>query len=257
MFKAHPWEEKKTNIQTSFTRDALLNYIAGFPEEERERIKIVDHYPIEKIFANSDYIAGLNSQSLIEAAFNGLKPLQFGNAFFGGKGFTGDYSLNNCAGCVEDLISGKFSGTLTLQEYKKFEEFLHRLLQGQLVSVHDSGVSKLSDIFEGPTVIGLAKRVEPKGGALPATSEEKMSAEINTAMSVAVSSSKTSAVQKISHNVNKDTDSGKVSNSGLPKQNELKKNKKLRKFFANPRKFCADSNKPVLRVMRHIFPHKA
>lgn len=244
VFKAHPWEEKKNNVRTSFTRDILLSYVDEFPDVEKERIKIVDHYPIDKLFSKSDFVVGLNSQSLIEAAFNGLKPIQFGNAFFGGKGFTVDYSLNNCKGCVEDLISGKFSGTLSMQEYKKFEEFLVRLFQNQLVSVHDSGVTKLSSVFESATVISLAKGFISKTNNDSSPSEKKI--ENSTSKAVEVTQSVNST--------NKLEFTGKNSNHEESKNARL--NKKFKKFLINPRKFFADSNNSIVRVMRHLFPQK-
>lgn len=247
VFKAHPWEEKKTNILTSFTRDTLLKYIAELPEEERERIKIVDHYPIEKLFSNSEFVVGLNSQSLLEAAFSGLKPLQFGNAFFGGRGFTSDYPLKNIKDCVADLISGKISGTLSLHEYKNFEEFSRRLLQGQLVSVHDSGVLKLESIFGSPVTIGLAKKVESPvklQSAVPKNLEKKSGI-----------ASPPLAEKKVSANPIKDSAIKEViPDEGMHKNIFTLKNKKIRKFVNNPRKFCADSNISLVRMARFVFP---
>ncbi|MPS87686.1 MAG: capsule biosynthesis protein [Comamonas sp.] len=238
VFKSHPWEEKKTNIKTSLTRDILLKYISDLPEVEKCRIKIVDHYPIEKLFANSDFVAGLNSQSLIEAAFNGLKPLQFGNAFFGGKGFTGDYPLTGCKDCVDDILAGNINGTLNFSEYKNFETFLCRLMQGQLVSVHDSGVSKIESIFLSPATIGVAKKSSPKNDVPPKV--EDVPKKVNGPSALVVA-----------NKVQIKSSPAKEENSR--KDNISAKNRKFKKFIANPRKFFADSKSPLARSIRHLF----
>lgn len=233
IFKSHPWEEKKVNIKKSLTRDILLNYIEGLSELEKSRIKIVDHYPIEKIFEISDFVAGLNSQTLIEAAFNGLKPFQFGNAFFGGKGFTGDYPLTGCKDFVKDISSGGVNGVMNFLEYKNFETFLCRLLQGQLVSVHDSGVSKLDSIFFSPTTIALVKKSVTKTNIVTKVADVK--AVKNKSLAPALPHK----TEKIMPSVKKDDVSAK--------------NRKIKKLIDNPRKFFADSKYSLVRSVRHLF----
>lgn len=245
VFKAHPWEEEKTHVKSSLTRDILLKFIDELPDAQKYRIKIVDHYPIDKLFLKSDFIAGLNSQSLIEAAFNGLKPIQFGNAFFGGKGFTFDYSIKECRRCVEDLISGNLSGTLSIKEYRMFEEFSLRLLQKQLVSVHDSGITKLNSLFEGVNVISLARSLKSQANVSTTSSENRIESSISKG-------------KEISNTVNS---SSKIENLVLESNHEEFKNnkvkKKFRKFLTNPRKFFADSDNYIIRTMRHLFSRKS
>ncbi|WP_298236465.1 hypothetical protein [uncultured Azohydromonas sp.] len=184
VFKAHPWEEKKINIRHSLTRDVIADYVRSLPETLQNRIAIVDHYPLKALFEECTFVTGLNSQGLLEAAFEGLKPVQFGNAFFGQKGFTHDYLLHDISRFVSDISAGNIQGTLTLSEFRRFEEFSTRLLQRQLVSVHDSGVSRLTELFSLPAHIGLVKG-KPKqaaanaanGISAPAKTESKAKAK--------------------------------------------------------------------------------
>lgn len=242
VFKAHPWEENKTNINSPFTRNILGDYFDGLSEEGKYRLKIVDHYPIEKLFSISDFVAGLNSQSLIEAAFNGLKPMQFGSAFFGEKGFTNDYSLNAIEDCVLDMVSGKAKGALTLKEFNELEEFLRRLLQGQLISVHDSGVAKLESVFAPAAIISIAKRspvarVENTNGPIAlAKKNSNVGSGVTDRASVRPIPANDISVEQIS-----------IKNSPSPK------NKKIRKLLNNPRKFFADSNNGFAKSLRHLF----
>jgi len=239
VFKAHPWEEQKTNVGKSFTKDVLLDFVNDFLEDERDRVKIVDHYPIDKLFDISSFVLGLNSQSLIEAAFNGLKPVQFGNAFFGEKGFTHDFSLNSCEDFILKMKSGEISGSLNLDEYRVFEEFLRRLMQGQLISIHDSGVARLNSVFEIPSIIGLAKNAPL---VQPAVVKENVVVE--KAIGTNPTEEAVGVVVSSSLNV-------KIIEPGF--KNDTPAKRKFRKFMNNPRKFCADSNVAAVKALRHLF----
>lgn len=251
VFKSHPWEEKKTNVEKSLTKDVLNDFFAVFPIQERERIKIVDHYPIEKLFSMSKFVVGLNSQSLIEAAFHGLKPVQFGNAFFGQKGFTSDYSLTSCENFLKDVDSGRISGSLNLDEFVIFEDFLRRLMQGQLVSIHDSGVTRLNSIFEASQIIGLAKNISKTASARvdDGVVVEKVNENI-TVENVSGEEKTTVFKEPLAGNVVLMNDVGSLGRDGSVRR-------KLRKFMLNPRKFCADSHVVPVRALRHFFPAKS
>ena len=251
VFKSHPWEEKKTNVEKSLTKEVLIDYVAGLPIAERQRIKIVDHYPIDKLFSISSFVVGLNSQSLIEAAFHGLKPVQFGNAFFGGKGFTSDYSLTSCKSFLEDMESGCVRGSLNLDEFATFEEFLRRLMQGQLVSVHDSGIARLNSIFEASPTIGLAKNtLKPVENRVDSNvSFEKSDQNIsigNQNVDGKIFPLKSPSSESLALGVDV---------RGLRREGSVRR--KLKKFMLNPRKFCADSHVVPLRALRHFFPAKS
>ena len=235
VFKAHPWEEQKINVKGPLTRNSVKSLIDLMPDHVRSRVVVIDHYPINELFNISSWAVGLNSQSLLEAAFFGLKPVQFGDAFFGGKGFTHDYPLDKVAAFVGDAKSGRISGSLSLTDFMLYEDFLTRLLQQQLVSIHDSGVSRLAKVFEIPSVIALAKNASSKQvPGSPVTQAKSPDAKSNA--------------QKINELTNSPT--------VLSKEREDRygsfKNK-LKKLRVNPRKFFADAANPGVRTLRHLF----
>lgn len=153
--KTHPWEEKKSNVGTALTKNVLQKFIAALPAKQQNRIQVVDHYGIKQLFEQSDWVVGLNSQALLEAAFEGFKTVQFGHAFYGQKGFTNDYGLEEIDRFIEDLNGQRIHNILSLEELDAFERFMTVLLQKHTVSVHDSGVAVLQRIFSSPTTIPL------------------------------------------------------------------------------------------------------
>ncbi|MEE3683914.1 capsule biosynthesis protein, partial [Actinobacillus pleuropneumoniae] len=197
---------------------------------QQECIKIVDHYSIKKLFKQSDFIISLNSQGLLEAAFDGIKPIQLGNAFYGKKGFTYDYDFLDIDQLVNDLVVNKLTPTLSLEEFDLFEEFITILLQKHAVSIHASGVSVLSRKFNLPTIIPLVENV-PK---------EKSKTTLPTQKDV-VKKENTTIVNMVE----------------LPKVvPQSDKNRKYQKFRNNPRQFFADSRNPVIRSLMYFFPYK-
>ncbi len=159
IFKAHPWEENKANVRHALTRSVLEQFVGNLPKDEQQKIRILDHYPITTLFNTSDYVLGLNSQGMIEAVLCGLKPIQFGEAFFGRRGFTHDIDLKNVPEFVEALNNGNINGTLTLDEFSNFESFIVKFFQHQLVSIHPSGVLKLREIFRVPTNVPVSSDI--------------------------------------------------------------------------------------------------
>jgi hypothetical protein len=161
VFKAHPWEHHKNNVRTSFTKNMILAWSQEeLTDSQREKLVITESADIDSIFKQVDFVAGLCSQGLLEAVFDGFKPLQFGNAFFGGRGFTSDYV------CVDDFIcdfkNASISGLLSLNEYKSYEDFLVEALEKELVSVHKSGILTLeAKLKDYPLIPLLEKKVQP------------------------------------------------------------------------------------------------
>ena len=230
VLKTHPWEEKKNNIRTSLTKNIIEEFLKNLTENQQECIKIVDHYSIKKLFKQSDFIISLNSQGLLEAAFDGIKPIQLGNAFYGKKGFTYDYDFLDIDQLVNDLVVNKLTPTLSLEEFDLFEEFITILLQKHAVSIHASGVSVLSRKFNLPTIIPLVENV-PK---------EKSKTTLPTQKDV-VKKENTTIVNMVE----------------LPKVVlQSDKNRKYQKFRNNPRQFFADSRNPVIRSLMYFFPYK-
>ncbi len=160
VFKDHPWELKKTHVKRAFTKMMLQEWLANQSEEFNSHVIIDTEFDILKLFKQCDFAVGLNTQSLIEAAFEGLKPVQFGDAFYGGKGFTHDYDLTQVDAFVNDLKTGIVRGTLTLDEVDIFEHFLLKAFQGHLVSVNPSGVAAVQARLIRPAPIALATRTK-------------------------------------------------------------------------------------------------
>ncbi len=158
VIKTHPWEEKKNNIKTPLTKEILTQFVETLSEEEQSRIKIVDHYNIQTLFKQADYVVGLNSQGLLEAAFEGFKPIQFGKAFYGKKGFTSDYTCEQLGQFITDLKQGKINSTMTLSEFDQFELFITILLQKHTISIHNSGLINLRQLFQEYQAIKLVSR---------------------------------------------------------------------------------------------------
>ncbi len=177
VFKDHPWELKKTHVKRPFTRQLLEQWLDTQDEEFRSRVFIDTELDILKLFKACDFACGLNTQSLIEAAFEGVKPTTFGNAFYGRKGFTHDYDLADVERFAADIKSGRISGTLTLEEVDAFELFLVKSLQKHLVTVNPSGVSMIGAKLTPPATIALVSRdAVKKAAAAPAPAAAKPAA---------------------------------------------------------------------------------
>ncbi len=158
VFKAHPWEHHKNNVRTSFTKNMILAWAQEeLNEQQRAKLVVTENADIDSIFKQVDFVAGLCSQGLLESVFDGFNPLQFGNAFFGGRGFTSDYISVDDFIC--DYRSDSISGFLSLSEYKSYEDFLVVALEKELVSVHGSGILTLeSKLKEYPLIPLLVKK---------------------------------------------------------------------------------------------------
>lgn len=229
VFKAHPWEEKKINVGRPLTRDAIREFVDTLPAAYQRRIKIVDHYPIDKLFAVSHAVVGLNSQSLIEAGFHGFKSIQFGDAFYGKKGFTHDFNPVQVSEVVSRLRQGSLAGTLTLNEYRLFEDFLVTALQRYLVSCHDSGVSRLVQVFDTQTPITLLS-----GKATPAV------AQIPSELAKSAGTPSKPKLASVPDSIKEDAGPSSLE-------------RKLLKLRKNPGKFFADSNNRLFRSLRNLF----
>lgn len=145
IFKAHPWENKKANLRSPITANYIKSKFANYIDD---RIVIVEDYNIDDLFKQVQHVILLNSQSGIEAAWNGIKPIVLARPFYGKKGFTHDFHYNdidavvdflNCATCEDS--------TLSLKEFDAFEDFLVKALMYTLVCKHKSGLIKLREIF--------------------------------------------------------------------------------------------------------------
>lgn len=163
IFKSHPWEQKKKNITSALTLETLCKKYAATPyvATAGERLILIEDYNIKSLFKQVDYICGINSQALLEAAFEGFQPIQFGSAFYGQKGFTSDYCIDEIDRFIKDLSNGRVPSRLGIQEYRAYETFLLRTLQRSLVSAFPSGKAQLKNIFQLPSHVALVKPAVP------------------------------------------------------------------------------------------------
>ncbi len=218
IFKAHPWEKQKANIKQSLTKDTIYEYIyRNYEEEDIRRIKILEDYNLEYLITHSKYVIGLCSQSLLEAAIKGKKPIQFGDAFFGRKGFT--YDFENINDVLECIKSNK-RHMLNVSEYNELQKFLTILLQYHLVSVHKSGISSLRNklSFENQLIKLVSNKKEMD--LFPSEKKEDISIK-----------------KKFFKYIIKITVS----------------NKKYKKFINNPERFFLDSKNPLSTLMWKIY----
>lgn len=243
VFKAHPWEEKKTNVKTALTKKQLEAYRETLTDEQKEKFVIVSDYNLKQLLKQCTFVAGLNSQGLLEAAFEGYKPVQFGDAFYGEKGFTHDFEAADVMRFAQQVRNGEISGVMSLVEYRDFEDFMLCALQKHLVSVWDSGVPRLTKLFEATRHIPLvsSKRIQNK---VPQTNAP-----------VSPSTTPKPEASKVVASVVSTQKSGGSSLSQKPVTSAPLWQRKLGKLRSNPRKFFGDSKNPAARVLRHLFNH--
>ncbi|MEE8308230.1 MAG: hypothetical protein V3R81_13255 [Gammaproteobacteria bacterium] len=113
----------------------------GLPDIQRERLVFYESEALDELFVFADWVVGLCSQGMLEAGYAGFKPVQMGKVFFGGHGFTFDMDQ------PEDLInlirSGEQEGRLSLEEYRRFENFMAASLAVHLVPNTAEGMTKM------------------------------------------------------------------------------------------------------------------
>lgn len=148
IFKAHPWEHKRPNLGDSVTLNALRRMADGLPEDRCKRLVFYEYEAIDALFPFADWVTGLCSQGMLEACYAGLKPVQMGQAFFGGHGFT--FDVEQPEELVELVRSDEQGGRLSLEEYRRFENFMAVALVVHLVPNAAEGVVKMRDRLNRP-----------------------------------------------------------------------------------------------------------
>ncbi|WP_145547398.1 capsular polysaccharide export protein, LipB/KpsS family [Yersinia intermedia] len=247
VFKAHPWERNKTKSKVAPTFESLSNLKETLDIEKRERLFITENFNLSDLINQSEHVITLCSQSAIEAAFLGIKPIQLGNAFYGRKGFTYDY--NSIDDFLDDLNNHRLSRTLTLDEYKSLEIFLMKFLESELVSVHKSGINTIEKILSlypyiklvKPTktksVIEVKKEIQKTITIPPEASIIKRGIELVN--KVEIISEKT----KVFKNNNADV---------VHKNRETSLIRKFKKFKRNPDLFLSDSKSRFLNLLGKV-----
>ncbi|EGQ7649196.1 MULTISPECIES: capsule biosynthesis protein [Vibrio] len=157
VFKSHPWEENKTNCEFDITYQEIVKFIES-EISDKERIKVIKDYDIDMLLKESEHVVLLNSQSGIEAARHGIKPVILGNAFYSGFGFT-----SNCRSIQEVLnVLTTTRGSLTLEEYDNYELFLTLYIEKHLFSVNPSGMKKvINEVFTPYHKIPFVTKAKP------------------------------------------------------------------------------------------------
>ncbi|MFT4060127.1 MAG: hypothetical protein QM652_11340 [Legionella sp.] len=141
IFKAHPWENKKANLNSPVTSSYIKGHFSAFLEG---RLAVIEDFNLQELLNGAYCVVTINSQAGIEAAYHGIKPIVLGNAFYGNKGFTHDINCENIDECVRLIKnSSAIDFTLTLSEYEFLEKFLVKSLMYSLVSKHKSGLLQL------------------------------------------------------------------------------------------------------------------
>lgn len=234
VFKAHPWESKKIGVGAPVTKIELESTFEGC-----DRVKIVEDYNLELAFGQSDLIITLCSQAAIEAAFNGFKPVQLGNAFYGRKGFTHDF--NSVDHFINELKENRVRGQLTLSEFDLFERFCVKSFLGHLVSVHPSGHIRLKQCLLKYKRVDLAT----KKLGLPNKGKKEETVDKNKVSNIAM---------KLEGNSDQLSSGVEIGNS----PNELvsfddRKDKLRKKLRNNPHAYFRDSKHRLIRPLKFLF----
>lgn len=145
IFKAHPWEKKKQNIQFALTESKMHAWAKTLPEAQQNRLMIVSDWNLQQLFKVTDFVFTLCSQSALEAALEGFRPMVIGGSFFDSAGFTANFAT--ALDAAEAALHSDASGKMTLDEFSAFEDYLATLLQCHLINVSGSGVGKLTALF--------------------------------------------------------------------------------------------------------------
>lgn len=246
IFKAHPWEKNKSNVNRPLTKEELNNFVmSNFTKNYIERFKIVEDSNINQLFEVSDIIVGICSQSLLEASFAGIKTHQIGKAFFGDKGFT--YDHRDEKEFLKYIGENSFiSPLMNMYEYENFLKFLTLSLQYHLVSVHKSGESMILNKIQSNYVstIGIVKKHE---SILDISVENNTSNELKDSKD-----SKDSKEQEVicfDYSQNANFKKMLINKIVISLSNE----KKVKKFKENPKRFFKDSKFFMVKFLGKIY----
>lgn len=143
IIKTHPWEKKKINLRDSVTFNQLNEHLGEYNADEMDRVRLVEDHNIYNLFNISDLVAGICSQSLIEATKYGHKVHQFGDSFFKERGFTVDY--DNSDDFILAIKNGLSFTNLSIAEWGNFKEFLAVILNISLMSANGSSANDFSN----------------------------------------------------------------------------------------------------------------
>lgn len=142
-YKAHPWERKKHNLFQALTLDELSAEFSQNP-----RVALVEDYSLTDLFQEVDGVLCINSQSGIEAALAGFKPIQIGNAFWGNNGFSHDIESAQLDKVLQ-ILCDPLDCRADLVAYEHLEDWLVTVIDGWLIEEKPSVKAdmRLKEIF--------------------------------------------------------------------------------------------------------------
>ena len=147
VFKGHPWEHKKTHVQSPLTKGCLESFRESLPSEYRARFVLRENDNLVMLGDFADRVVLLNSQSGIEVALHcGLRPSTFGSPYYGNAGFSDDY--RDLDTFFADVKSGRTQALLDLDSFEALKGFLTRFLQYHTVSEFPSGLRRIKEVLE-------------------------------------------------------------------------------------------------------------
>ena len=137
--KCHPWEKKKL-AGGGFTALALSKWAESLSKDKRSRITIFDEFNIRQLIEISKHVVTICSQSAIEAALLGKKPITIGGAFYDVGGIT-----NKCLDVNEAVHQLRcHDGLLNISEFEEFRLFLVTLIQLHLLNTSNGDARKIA-----------------------------------------------------------------------------------------------------------------
>ncbi|MEM0949201.1 MAG: hypothetical protein AAGK37_17520 [Pseudomonadota bacterium] len=145
VFKAHPWELERINVERSLTLETLTHWARDRGLPLGERLFLVSDYNLSQLLKLSGTFITLNSQAAFEAAIEGLKPVTIGGAFYDVAGFTDSFS--DATSAAEAVLRGDAGGTLHLDQYMAFSRFLAALSEEHLFEIGDRGRHRLKRLL--------------------------------------------------------------------------------------------------------------
>jgi hypothetical protein len=154
--KTHPWERHKTHLKRPFIFEELSSFLTDKPSDAQKRVYLCENANIKRLLNASDAFVTLTSQSILEAClYGGLRPFTLGLPFYSGHGFTNDFQ--SVTALVAELSNTKTSWKLTLSQYDEFVDFVTRLLQLHLPSIHKSGLPIIRERIFGRQLVEVGE----------------------------------------------------------------------------------------------------
>ncbi|MFD1217808.1 capsular biosynthesis protein [Microbulbifer celer] len=147
--KVHPWEKVKLSREVSLTEEVIQGFVRELSEKNRKRIKLIESENLSMLIEGCIAFVSICSQSALEAAFLGKKPIVSSSAFFASKGFS--YEFSQAEDVASYILDENYSAELSLNEYDKFINFMNYCIHGCLVEEKLTAASaqKLSKAFSG------------------------------------------------------------------------------------------------------------